>query len=187
MGTLCDFFVDRLQLLTSLFIHKCAWNRENVKMLKHFNPKRLKMRAQNLNKGIYIYYVIFSGRSVQAYKTRKGSLGHACFTRRFAKGWFPKGWLWRMFPSTNKTERRYIRMSPVPKKERRYIWMFPGTKTGTRVRSPKPPFYETALLFPLELCTTFHDFAPFCTIFRELLTPHFWSPHRLRDLPAHWP
>ena len=27
----------------------------------------------------------------------------------------------------------------------------PGTKTGTRVRSPKPPFYETALLSPSEL------------------------------------
>ena len=26
----------------------------------------------------------------------------------------------------------------------------PGTKTGTRVRSPKPPFYETALLSPSE-------------------------------------
>ena len=25
----------------------------------------------------------------------------------------------------------------------------PGTKTGTRVRSPKPPFYETALLSPV--------------------------------------
>ena len=25
-----------------------------------------------------------------------------------------------------------------------------GTKTGTRVRSPKPPFYETALLSPGE-------------------------------------
>ena len=29
--------------------------------------------------------------------------------------------------------------------------MFPGTKTGTRVRSPKPPFYETALLSPSEI------------------------------------
>ena len=28
----------------------------------------------------------------------------------------------------------------------------PGTKTGTRVRSPKPPFYETALLSPSEFC-----------------------------------
>ena len=27
----------------------------------------------------------------------------------------------------------------------------PGTKTGTRVRSPKPPFYETALLSPSEM------------------------------------
>ena len=26
----------------------------------------------------------------------------------------------------------------------------PGTKTGTRVPSPKPPFYETALLSPSE-------------------------------------
>ena len=26
----------------------------------------------------------------------------------------------------------------------------PGTKTGTRVRSPKPPFYATALLSPSE-------------------------------------
>ena len=26
----------------------------------------------------------------------------------------------------------------------------PGTKTRTRVRSPKPPFYETALLSPSE-------------------------------------
>ena len=42
-----------------------------------------------------------------------------------------------------------------------YIRMFPGTKkrnkgafgcsqTGTRAHSPRPPFYETALLFPLE-------------------------------------
>ena len=27
----------------------------------------------------------------------------------------------------------------------------PGTKTGTRVRSPKPPFYKTALLSPRDL------------------------------------
>ena len=26
--------------------------------------------------------------------------------------------------------------------------MFPRNETGTRVRSPKPPFYETALLSP---------------------------------------
>ena len=46
------------------------------------------------------------------------------FTRKSGvdkKGGFPKGWFWRMFP---------------------------GTKTGTRVHSPKPPFYETALLSP---------------------------------------
>ena len=27
----------------------------------------------------------------------------------------------------------------------------PGTKTGTRVRSPKPPFYETSLYLPVSL------------------------------------
>ena len=31
--------------------------------------------------------------------------------------------------------------------------MFPRNETGTRVRSPKPPFYETALLSPSD---------PFC-------------------------
>ena len=35
----------------------------------------------------------------------------------------------------------------------------PGTKTGTRARSPKPPFYETALLSPSENLLLFE---PFC-------------------------
>ena len=53
---------------------------------------------------------------------------------------------------------------PERKPERGYVQMFPrneirnggtfacslGTKTRTRVRSPKPPFYETALLSPGE-------------------------------------
>ena len=43
---------------------------------------------------------------------------------RNTKGWSPKGWFRRMFP---------------------------GTKTGTRARSPKPPFYETALYLPVSL------------------------------------
>ena len=54
-------------------------------------------------------------------------------------------------------------VSRYQKPERGYIRMFPGTKnrnegtcgcspvpkTGTRAHSPKPPFYEAALLFPL--------------------------------------
>ena len=42
---------------------------------------------------------------------------------------------------------------------------FPGTKTGTRVRSPKPPFYETALISPSDdsqrspIFMTFEQFA----------------------------
>ena len=45
-----------------------------------------------------------------------------------------------------KQERGYIRM--LPRNENRNEVTFacsPGTKNGTRVRSPKPPFYETAL------------------------------------------
>ena len=42
-----------------------------------------------------------------------------------------------MFPRNEKPERGHVRM-------------FLGTKTGTRARSPKPPFYETALLSPSE-------------------------------------
>ena len=91
-----------------------------------------------------------------------------CNYRGFAKGWFPKGWFWRMFPrNENRNEGTFAKttlletalLSPndpflvltkgwFPKGWFRR--MFPGTKTGTRVRSPKPPFYETALLSPSE-------------------------------------
>ena len=51
---------------------------------------------------------------------------------------FPKGWFWQMFPrNENRNEGAFT--------------CFPGTKTRTRVHSPKPPFYETALLSPSEL------------------------------------
>ena len=66
------------------------------------------------------------------------------------KGWFPKGWFWRNppdVPPERKPERGYIRM--LPRNENGNEGRFgcsPGTKTGTRVLSPKPPFYETALL-----------------------------------------
>ena len=33
--------------------------------------------------------------------------------------------------------------SPGTKSERGYVCMFPRNKTGTRLHSPKPPFYET--------------------------------------------
>ena len=52
-------------------------------------------------------------------------------------------------PPERKPERGYIRM--FPQNENRNDGMFacsPGTKTRTRVRSPKPPFYEPALLSP---------------------------------------
>ena len=52
-------------------------------------------------------------------------------------------------PPERKSERGYIRM--FPRNEIRNEGTFacsPRTKTGTRARSPKPPFYETALLPP---------------------------------------
>ena len=45
--------------------------------------------------------------------------------RGFAKGWFPKGWFWRMFPRNE--------------------------KTGTRVHSPKPPFWKPSFYLPMTL------------------------------------
>ena len=55
-------------------------------------------------------------------------------------------------PPERKPERGYVRM--FPRNENRNEGTFacsPGTKTGTRVHSPKPPFYETTLLSPGEL------------------------------------
>ena len=65
--------------------------------------------------------------------------------RGLTKGGFPKGWFGRMFPR-NKPDEVH---SDVPRNENRNEGTFacsPGTKTGTRVHSPKSPFYETALL-----------------------------------------
>ena len=51
-----------------------------------------------------------------------------------------------------KSERGYIRMLPWNENQNEGTFACsPGTKTGTRVHSPKPPFYETALLSPGEL------------------------------------
>ena len=55
-------------------------------------------------------------------------------------------------PPEREPERGYVRM--FPRNENRNEGTFacsPGTKTGKRVHSPKPPFYETALLSPGEL------------------------------------
>ena len=52
-------------------------------------------------------------------------------------------------PPERNPERGYIRM--FPQNENRNEGTFacsPGTKTRTSVHSPKPPFYETALLSP---------------------------------------
>ena len=71
--------------------------------------------------------------------------------RGFAKGWFPKGGLWRMFPGPPSPEpgRKKLNDGP-PKSEQGYRKGTTVPKTRTRAHSPKPPFYKIALLFPLE-------------------------------------
>ena len=70
-----------------------------------------------------------------------GKVSLPAYFRGFAKGWFPKGWFWRMFPRHQTAERGYIRMFPrYPKPERGYIQMLPGIKTGTRHIRQNHPF-----------------------------------------------
>ena len=67
------------------------------------------------------------------------------------KGGFPKGWFWRMFPQNENRNKGTFACSPRTKTGTWNDGTFacsPGTKTGTREHSPKPPFYETALLSP---------------------------------------
>ena len=66
------------------------------------------------------------------------------------KGWFSKKVVLADVPPERKPERGYIRM--FPRNENRNEGAFacsPRTKTGTRVSSPKPPFYETTLFLPV--------------------------------------
>ena len=66
------------------------------------------------------------------------------------KGGFQKGGFGGCSPGTNKTEQGYIQMFPGTKNGTRVHLDVPWDHTGTRAHSPKPPFYETALLFPLD-------------------------------------
>ena len=67
------------------------------------------------------------------------------------KGGFPKGWFWRMFPRNGNWNEGTFGCSPGTEIQNEDTFACsPGTKTGMRVHSPKPPFYETALLSPLD-------------------------------------
>ena len=55
----------------------------------------------------------------------KGLTGRNAILQGLTKGWFPKGWFWRMFPQNEKQNEGTFGCSP-------------GTKTGTRVRSHVP-------------------------------------------------
>ena len=64
--------------------------------------------------------------------------GRLPVARGLTKGWFSKRVVLADVPLKRKLERGYV-------------CMFPGNETGTRVHSPKSPFYyETALLSTLE-------------------------------------
>ena len=68
-----------------------------------------------------------------------------------------------MFPCAKNRDEGTFRCSPVP-------------KIGTRAHSPKPPFHETALLFPLELSSRslFGNLFLVLSHFLERLFGHFW-------------
>ena len=90
--------------------------------------------------------------------------------RGLTKGWFPKGWFWRMFPrNENRNKGTFAKATLLRNRPFISQWAFlvltkggfqkggfggcsPGTKTGTRVRSPKPPFYESTHLSPSDHC-----------------------------------
>ena len=63
------------------------------------------------------------------------------------------GNFWQMFPCTEISSKRSF-PAVLPWQKKAIIFDIPGpsrsAKTETRVDSPKPPFYTTALLFPLE-------------------------------------
>ena len=67
------------------------------------------------------------------------------------KGGFQKGGFGGCSPVPKTGMKVHSDVPRYEKPERGHIQMFPGTKTGTRVHSPKPPFYENALLFPLDV------------------------------------
>ena len=72
-----------------------------------------------------------------------------CYARGFTEGWFSKRVVLADVPSERKPERGYIQMCPQNQNRNEGTFACsPGTKTGTRAHSPKPPFYETALLSP---------------------------------------
>ena len=81
------------------------------------------------------------------------------------KGGFQKGGFWRMFPRNENRNDGTFRCSPGTKHRNEGTFACsPATKTGTRVHSPKPPFYETALLSPSEIpiknCNSSHVSGP---------------------------
>ena len=56
----------------------------------------------------------------------------------------------------------------------------PGTKTGTRVHSPKPPFYETALVSPNEKPPQIFFVQSFSTTL-QVMDVHTWNHGRLHQ------
>ena len=82
-------------------------------------------------------------------------------------------------PPDQKPERGYIRM--FTRNENRNEGTFacsPGTKSGTRAHSPKPPLYETTLLSPSEAFTQKNSFRILCVISSGLIVlgpKHTWN------------
>ena len=73
------------------------------------------------------------------------------FFQGLTNRWLSKRVVFADVPPERKPERGYIRNDSPERKPDRNEGTFgcsPGTKTGTRLHSPKPPFHEIALLSP---------------------------------------
>ena len=86
-----------------------------------------------------------------------------------------------------KPERGYIRMFPRNKNRNEGTFACsPGMKTGTRVHSPKPPFYATALLSPSDLWPFVNNAMEFLITYRQKCRRLWWRYfcHLLPAVPS---
>ena len=76
--------------------------------------------------------------------------------RGLTKGWFPKGWVWRMFPRNENRNEGTFGRSPERKSERGYVRMFPRNENRNEGTFANTTLYETALLSSSEKSKEHH-------------------------------
>ena len=74
--------------------------------------------------------------------------------RRFAKGWLPKGWYWRMFPGTKSQNEDTFWCSPVRKTRTRVHSDVPGSKNRNEGTFAKTTFLRNRPCVPSHIFPT---------------------------------